>query len=178
MTDVRLSILKTIAMLLVGLAFILFFLSLFEPVFITEDKVIKGYWVLAMGWLGFVIFQFAWYANLLSLLAILLMSKRAGTAFILSLLALLLSTESFLFDEIPSADSNKNIAIIDNEIGLYLWIGAHCAVLYAVILMLIRKKMIDHEKVSSHYLKKIEVEKQELEKIEVEVLTEDNKKAE
>ena len=161
MTDVRLPILKTIAMLLVILAFFLFFLSLFEPVFITENKEIKGYWVLAMGWMGFVIFQFAWYANLLSLLAVLLMSKRVGTAFILSLLALLLSTESFLFDEVPSASSDKNIAIIDNEIGLYLWIGAHCAVLYAVILMLIRKKMIDHEKVSSHHsgLKKIEVKK-------------------
>ena len=144
MTDIRLSILKTIAMLLVVLAFILFFLSLFEPVFITEDKAIKGYWILAMGWLGFVIFQFAWYANLLSLLAILLMTKRAVLAFILSLFALLVSTESFLFDEIPSG-KGENIAIVDNDIGLYLWIGAHCAVLYAVILMLIRKTMIDHE---------------------------------
>ena len=154
MTDVRLSILKTIATLLVILAFFLFALSLFEPVFITEDKIIKGYWVLAMGWMGFVIFQFAWYANLLSLLAILLMTKRTITAFILSLLALLLSMESFIFNEIPSIDSDKNIAIIDTDIGLYLWIGAHCAVLYAVILMLIRKKMIDHD-ATSHYLKKI-----------------------
>ncbi|RTZ63287.1 MAG: hypothetical protein DSZ29_07245 [Aquificaceae bacterium] len=159
MTDIRLSILKTIAMLLVALAFILFFLSLFETVFITKETVIKGYWILATGWLGFVIFQFAWYANLLSLLAILLMAKRAGLAFILSLSALLLSSESFLFDEIPSADSDKNIAVIDTDIGLYLWIGAHCAVLYAVILMLIRKKMIEHEKVSAHHLRKIKADR-------------------
>ena len=158
MTDVRLPILKTIAMLLVALAFVLFFSSLFETVFITENKVIKGYWVLAMGWMGFVVFQFAWYANLLSLLAILLMSKRAGIAFILSVLALLLSTESFLFDEIPVGNGGKNIVIVDTDIGLYLWIGAHCAVLYAVILMLIRKKMVEHDKVSSHHLKKIGVE--------------------
>ncbi len=159
MSDVRLSILKIIAMLLVLLAFVLFISSLFEPVFITEDHVIKGYWVLAMGWMGFAIFQFAWYANLLSLLAILLMTKRATTAFVLSLLALLLSAESFLFDEIPVASGNKNVAIIDNDIGLYLWIGAHCAVLYAVILMLIRKKMIEHGKLSAHHLKKIEITK-------------------
>ena len=153
MTDIRLSIIKIIAMLLVVLAFVLFFLSLFEPVFITEDKVIKGYWILAMGWMGFIIFQFAWYANLLSLLAILLMTKRTIVAFVLSLLALLVSTESFLFDEIPS-DGGKNITIIDNDIGLYLWIGAHCAVLYAVILMLIRKTMIDHEERRMRILQK------------------------
>ncbi|MCK5902741.1 MAG: hypothetical protein KAG28_06280 [Cocleimonas sp.] len=145
MQDFRLSLLKTIAILLVILAFFLFFISLFEPVFVTEERVIEGYWILAMGWLGFLIFQFAWYANLLSFLSILLMSTRAGTAFILALLALLLATESFLFDEIPSGSSEKSIAIIDNDIGLYLWIGAHCAVLYAAILMLIRQKMLEHE---------------------------------
>ena len=145
MTDIRTSILKTIAIILVVLAFGLFFLSLFEPVFITDDKVIKGYWVFAMGWMGFVIFQFAWYANLLSLLAILLMFSRAGTAFLLSLLALLLASQSFMFDEIPAGSSDKSIAITGDDIGLYLWIGAHCAVLYAVIMMLIRKKMMDYE---------------------------------
>lgn len=145
MKDIRLSMLKTIALTLVGLALFLFFISLFEPVFITEDEVVKGYWIFAMGWMGFAIFQFAWYANLLSFLAVLLMFKHPLYAFLLSLFSLLLAAESFLFDEIPLGTSKGNIAIIDNDIGLYLWIGAHCAVLYAVVLMLIRKKMIDHE---------------------------------
>jgi hypothetical protein len=145
MKDIRLPMLKTIAVLLIGLALFLFFISLLEPVFITEDKPIKGFWIFAMGWMGFVIFQFAWYANLLSLLAALMMFKRPLIAFLLSLLALLLAAESFLFDEIPLGSSKESIAIIDTDIGLYLWIGAHCAILYAAILMLIRHKMIDNE---------------------------------
>ncbi|HFC91305.1 MAG TPA: hypothetical protein ENJ51_00685 [Leucothrix mucor] len=145
MQDIRLPILKTIALTLIGLAVFLFFISLFEPVFITEDKPVKGYWIFAMGWMGFAIFQFAWYANLLSLLAVLLMFKHPVRAFLLSLFSLLLAAESFLFDEIPLGSGKASIAIIDNNIGLYLWIGAHCAVLYAAVLMLIRKKMIDHD---------------------------------
>ena len=145
MQDIRLPMLKTIALTLIGLAVFLFFISLFEPVFITEDESVKGYWIFAMGWMGFAIFQFAWYANLLSLLAVLLMFKHPLRAFLLSLFSLLLAAESFLFDEIPLGSSKASIAIIDNDIGLYLWIGAHCAVLYAAVLMLIRKKMIDHD---------------------------------
>jgi hypothetical protein len=144
MKDIRLPMLKTVAFALLGLALFLFFIALFEPVFITKESAIKGYWIFAMGWMGFVIFQFAWYANLLSLLSILLMFKRPFTAFLLSLFSLLLAAESFLFDEIPLGSGKESIVIIANDIGFYLWIGAHCAVLYAAILMLIRKKMIDY----------------------------------
>ena len=147
MNDIRLPMLKTIAIILLGLALFLFFVSLLEPVFITKDQPIKGFWIFAMGWMGFVIFQFAWYANLLSLLAALMMFSRPLVAVLLSLFALLLAAESFLFDEIPLGNSKESIAIISTDIGLYLWIGAHCAILYAAILMLIRDKMVDHEPV-------------------------------
>lgn len=144
MKDIRLPLLKTATFALIGLALFLFFISLFKPVFITEQSAVKGYWIFAMGWMGFVIFQFAWYANLLSLLSILLMFKRPFIAFLLSLFSLLLAAESFLFDEIPLGSGKENIVIINNDIGFYLWISAHCIVLYAAILMLIRKKMIDY----------------------------------
>lgn len=140
MKDIRLTVLKTIALMLIGLALVLFFISLFEPVFITTERAVLGYWVFAIGWMGFIVLQFAWYANLLSLLSLLLMFKHPTRAFFLSLFSLLLAAESFLFNEIP-----HNVKIIDIDIGLYLWMGAHCAVLYASILMLIRKKMMEHE---------------------------------
>jgi len=140
MKDIRLTVLKAIALILIGLALFLFFMSLFEPVFITTKQPVLGYWVFAMGWMGFIILQFAWYANLLSFLSLLLMFKYPLRAFLLSLFSLLLATESFLFDEIP-----QNVKIIEIDIGFYLWMGAHCAVLYASILMLIRKKMMEHE---------------------------------
>ncbi len=145
MKDIRLSILKTSAITLIGLGAFLFLVSLFEPVFITETHSIKGYWILAIGWMGFAIFQFAWYANLLSLLVILLMFKHPLRAFLLALFSLLLAADSFLFDQIPFGNGKENIAIIANDIGLYLWIGAHCAILYAAILLLIRHKMIEYE---------------------------------
>jgi hypothetical protein len=72
------------------------------------------------------------------------MFKHPLIAFILSLFSLLLLTDSFLFDEIPLNSSKESITIIDTDIGFYLWIGAHCAILYAAILMLIRHKMIEH----------------------------------
>ncbi|MCK5812945.1 MAG: hypothetical protein KAH03_01750 [Cocleimonas sp.] len=142
MKDIRLSILKTTAIVLIILGLFLFFVSLFEPVFITKTHSIKGYWILAMGWMGFAIFQFAWYANLLSLLVVLLMFKRPFIAFAVSLFSLLLAAESFLFDEIPLNSSKESIVITDTDVGFYLWIGAHCAILYAAVLMLIRNKMI------------------------------------
>jgi len=143
--DIRLPILKIGAIILIGLGIFLFLVSLFEPVFITETHSIKGYWILAMGWMGFAIFQFGWYANLLSLLVILLMFKHPFRAFFIALFSLLVATDSLLFDQIPFGNGKENIAIIANDIGLYLWIGAHCAILYAAILLLIRKKMIDYE---------------------------------
>lgn len=145
MNDIRLSTLKTTAIALIALGLFLFLFSLFEPVFITETHSIKGYWILAMGWMGFAIFQLAWYANLLSLLVVLFMFKRPLLAFILSLFSLLFVIEAFFFDEIPLNSSKESITIIDTDIGFYLWIGAHCAILYAAILMLIRHKMIKHE---------------------------------
>jgi len=154
MNDIRLSMLKTSAITLVGLGIFLFLVALFEPVFITETHSIKGYWILAMGWMGFAIFQFAWYANLLSFLVVLLMFKRPLLAFMLSLLSLLLAMESFLFDQIPLGTGKENIAIIANDIGLYLWIGAHCSILYAAILMLIRHKMIEYEIVAQELTRK------------------------
>ncbi len=159
--DIRLAILKISAIILIGLGAFLFLASLFETVFITETHSIKGYWVFAMGWMGFAIFQFGWYANLLSLLVILLMFKHPLRAFIIALFSLLLATDSFLFDQIPFGNSKENIAIIANDIGLYLWVGAHCAILYATILLLIRQKMIDYE-INAQQLKRQPIKRIEI----------------
>ena len=101
-----------------------FILSLFNTVFFTSAGDISGFWVLLTGWLGFVIFQFAWFANPLNFLAVLMMKRRPLFAFLLSIVAVFLTTESFVFSEIPAASGSAKIFIREFGLGFYFWHGA------------------------------------------------------
>jgi len=97
------------------------FISLFLTTFYTSDNPLNGAWVLIIGWLGFVVFQFSWYANPLNLLALLFYSTRPLVAFLLSFLALLLATQMFGFSEIPTGYAQGKIFIKELGFGAYIW---------------------------------------------------------
>ncbi len=127
------SLLKTLSSLLLYSGITLFIISLFFNVFFTNSDDISGIWILLMGWLGFIIFQFAWYANPLSLLAILLMKKRPVVAVLLSLLAVIVASGTFIFNEIPAASGNEKIYIKELGLGAYIWYASHWLILYAMV---------------------------------------------
>lgn len=120
---------KTLGTFFLYAGMMFFSVSLFLIVFFTSGDDIQGYWVLATGWLGFVIFQFAWYANPLNLLAILLVGRRPAVALLLSIAALTLATQAFLFNEIPTVSGEEKTYIREFGLGAYLWYLSHCLIL-------------------------------------------------
>ncbi len=116
------------------LAIGLFITSLFLPVFVTQAHDIYGYWVLAMGWLGFITFQFAWYATPFALLAIHVSRKSPQLGLFLSIVAIIMASEAFLFTEVPFGKGDK---VLDYDLGFYLWYSCFYLVSFSILLRLV-----------------------------------------
>jgi len=108
-------------------------LSLFMPAFFTSAEDIYGYWVLITGWIGAIFIQFAWYANPLNLLALLLARDKPRTALLLSFAALILASGTFIFYEIPTGFNYEKIFIKELGLGFYIWYAAQVFFLLALI---------------------------------------------
>lgn len=137
MRDFKTSTFRGLSILLLLIAAVLFLLSMVDTVFITTEQPIKGYWILLTGWMGFVIFQFAWFANPLVLLALLLFRRKTLWALVASASALLCLSQSFMFDNIPVGADGTAIDIVARGAGFYYWIGMVACVFYACIMMLV-----------------------------------------
>lgn len=137
MRDLKSSVFRGIAILLLLAAAVLFCVAMVETAYVTTEQAISGYWIFITGWLGFLIFQFAWYANPLTLMALLLMRRRPWWALLSSGLALVAMSQAFLFQEIPMDTSGNTIAIASRGVGFYCWIAMVTCVFYAVIAILI-----------------------------------------
>ncbi len=112
-----------------SLTYLIFFIatssfigSLFFPAFLAQTRDIDGYWVLFLGWIGFLFFQFAWYAAPLMLLAVYTSAHSPRFAFLLAVLAIIIASEAFLFDEIPLREAQQKI--LGYGLGFYLWYGS------------------------------------------------------
>ncbi|MGB0845910.1 MAG: hypothetical protein ACPGSM_04255 [Thiolinea sp.] len=89
------------------------------PVFETPERTIAGYWVFATGWMGFAMFQFAWYANLLMLMAVIMMYTAPLRATLLAAAGLLVATQAFWFDVLPGSASSTPIT--GQGLGFWFW---------------------------------------------------------
>lgn len=102
-----------------GLAWIAAF---WFPVFYTNQGPVEGYWVFATGWMGFAVFQFAWYANLLMLLGIIMMYSSPLWGSILAGFGVLVATQAFWFNSIPTGEVNMPILQLGQ--GFWYWYGS------------------------------------------------------
>lgn len=107
--------------LIIYIGFSLFLLSLALTSLFTSGDDIQGYWILVLGWIGLIIFQFSWFANPLNLLALLLVNQRPVVALLLSTLAFILASQTFVFVEIPTGTSTGKIHIKELGLGFYIW---------------------------------------------------------
>lgn len=107
--------------LFVYTGFVFFIVSLPITSLFTSGENIDGFWILVMGWIGFIIFQFSWFANPLNLLALLLLKQRPITALFLSITAFALASQTLYFSEIPTGDRNGKIFIKELGLGFYFW---------------------------------------------------------
>ena len=106
-------------LLYIGAAF--FIASLLLTSLFTSSDDIQGIWILILGWIGLVIFQFSWFANPLNLLALLLVNQRPTVALLLSISAFILASQTFFFSEIPTGLSHEKIFIKEFGLGFYFW---------------------------------------------------------
>lgn len=94
--------------------------SLWFPVFTTDSgHQIIGYWVLLTGWMGVTLFNFAWLANLLIVIAALAMYRYPIRSTVVAAIALLCATQAFFFSEIPGQLENSQV--VDFGLGFWLW---------------------------------------------------------
>jgi len=130
----RFSLIKTSQNICLFLSSLLFIISLFLPTFFTSGNDIYGIWVLISGWIGLAFLQLAWYANPLSLLALLVSRKSPKNALLLSMFALILASGSFYFYEIPTGINYEKVYIKELGFGFYLWFMAHIFVFLRILL--------------------------------------------
>ncbi|MCF6190765.1 MAG: hypothetical protein L3J51_09815 [Cocleimonas sp.] len=129
-----LSELSLITRLVVYTGFAFFILSLLLTSLFTSGEDIQGYWILALGWIGLIIFQFSWFANPLNLLALLLVNQRPIVALLLSIVAFILASQTFIFVEIPTGTSSGKIHIKELGLGFYIWYLAQGLFLLGIII--------------------------------------------
>lgn len=111
--------LSALALFVGGLAWIA---SFWFPAFYTSQGPVEGYWVFATGWMGFAIFQFAWYANLFILLGIVLMYSSPIWGSVLAGFAVLVATQAFWFSSIPAGEIDMPILQLGQ--GFWCWYGS------------------------------------------------------
>ncbi|MCK5726762.1 MAG: hypothetical protein KAH22_08065 [Thiotrichaceae bacterium] len=120
----------------------LFIASLFLPVFFTEGNTVLGYWVLVTGWIGFIGFQFAWYANTFALFALYYSRKKPTFAFFIAISSILIASQAYLFDEIPSylptdTPHNEKSIVLNYGSGFYIWYFSFYFVATSILLRII-----------------------------------------
>lgn len=98
---------------------LLWALSLTQVAFYTPQQAVIGYWVLLTGWLGFAVFQFAWYANLLLLLAVLWMRPYPQRATWLAVLGVVVAGQAFWFETIPG--EMADMPVQSQGLGFWFW---------------------------------------------------------
>lgn len=111
--------LSALALFAGGLAWIAAF---WFPAFYTSQGAVEGYWVFATGWMGFAIFQFAWYANLLMLLGIGLMYSSPLWGATFAGIGVLVATQAFWFGSIPTGEVDMPILQVGQ--GFWFWYGS------------------------------------------------------
>lgn len=108
-------------------------ISLFQISLFTSGSDIRGFWLLIMGWIGLFFFQFAWFANPLNLLALLLLENKPKTSLFLSFLAIGFAMHSIQLEELPIDLKNEKVYIKELGLGFYFWFIAQI-LFFAIIL--------------------------------------------
>jgi hypothetical protein len=118
-------------------------MSLFVPALYTSAEDIRGFWILITGWMGLFFFQLAWYANPLNILAFLLVLRHPRLSVLLSLVALFLASETFLFYEIPTGINQEKLYITELGLGFYFWYFAQVMFFITLMMKLLWKSSKD-----------------------------------
>lgn len=131
---------KIFARIILFIGLICYSLSLYSVALFTSGDDLYGIWILLIGWFGLIFFQLSWLANPLNLLALLLISKRPKLSLLLTILAFLCASQTFLFSEIPIGINQEKVFIKEFGIGFYLWYLANGLFMFAALFEAFSKK--------------------------------------
>jgi hypothetical protein len=103
----------------------------------TDDETWFGIHALAFGWMGVLIGQLAWFANIVAPIAVLCMLfRRWIVASVLTLIALVLAANTLLLfaQEIPADEAGVNKLVFEYpHVGFVFWIASIFVVLVGSI---------------------------------------------
>lgn len=118
----------------------LYIYSLTLPALLLKDEApIEGGWVLALGWWGLLMYQFAWLANpayFVGIFAYVIANLDDSKGFsravlILAGIALILGVTSYRADVWYQGGGGPDIPIIGLGAGFYVWMLSFCLLLAA-----------------------------------------------
>ena len=136
-SQINISFAQLLSKFFLFLSALCFVISLFLITFFTSDGDVFGGWVFILGWMGIIVFQFAWYANPLNILALLIFESQPRLSVLLSLLALVIASEAFLFKEIPTGlftgIHSEKMFIKELGLGFYSWYLSQILFLFALM---------------------------------------------
>ena len=90
----------------------------------TKDTILYGYKILFIGWGGFFIGNFAWYANILFFATLASVSNKEGKErdeLITSIAAFLLGLTAFMFHSMPINEAGSDRIVKYLGPGYYVW---------------------------------------------------------
>lgn len=112
-----------------------------------DIEVWPGFQVLAVGWLGLLYEQFAWYANPVMVLSfIFLLFRRWPTTAVIALVALAIAANTLrLFSqEFPADEAGVNKIRLEHlGIGFYFWVASLLAVIVGALILRQRSRAGD-----------------------------------
>lgn len=110
--------------------------SLFLPALEFEGREPEyGWWVLAVGWAGLALFNFAWFANPCFLMAIgHLYHGNPKKAFRYALVGFILALDSFLLRRVYFNELSPT-AVLGLGLGFYVWLGSFIVIVAASVML-------------------------------------------
>ena len=92
----------------------------------NSNNTYKGIFALEWGWWGLLMNQYAWLANIILIpIIVCIATKNYKFGLILSLAALMLCLQSYMFHKIPQDEGGVVIDKVDSlAIGFYVWLSS------------------------------------------------------
>lgn len=109
-----------------------------------DDAVYYGFRILIVGWLGALIGQFGWFANIFLLVPIfLLLFRRWVAAFFGALVTLAIALHSLMLfhQEVPADEANtRHIELQHLRIGFYVWLASMVCLGFGALILRLRER--------------------------------------
>lgn len=97
----------------------------------ASNSHLTGLQILGEGWLGPVVLNFAWFANISFLVATKKLGLGEGSATISAAAALILALDTFRFERVPTDEGGGSIAVYGYGWGAILWLASMVVIVLA-----------------------------------------------